>query len=220
MARLILVLLGKQGAGKGTQATRLAQTLSIPHVSTGDILRAAIREGTPLGLEVKAVLESGALVSDDLVNRLVAERLTQPDAVRGALFDGYPRTLNQAEALEEMLGDDGVKLCVDLEVPVELVTARLSARRVCSSCGAIYRASDPEGVSGRCSHCGGPVVQRADDQPAAIAERLAAYERDTAPLLDFYRDRGLLATVDGSRAPDEVTASIAAALSTRGLARS
>ena len=215
MARLILVVLGKQGAGKGTQCKRLAERYSIPHVSTGDMLRAAVKAGTPVGRDVAAVLEAGALVSDELVNRLVEERFTQPDAAGGALLDGFPRTFAQAEALEAILGEDGVKLCVNLDVPVELVTQRLSARRVCVDCGAIYTDTDPEAVSAVCSVCGGQVVQRADDQPEAIRSRLEVYERDTAPLLDFYRERGLLVSVDGSRAPDDVTADIVAVIGER-----
>ena len=215
MARLILVVLGKQGAGKGTQCKRLAERYSIPHVSTGDMLRAAVKAGTPVGRDVAAVLEAGALVSDELVNRLVEERFAQPDAAAGALLDGFPRTFAQAEALEAILGEDGVKLCVNLEVSVELVTRRLSARRVCVDCGAIYTDTDPEAVSGVCSNCGGQVVQRADDQPEAIRSRLEVYERDTAPLLDFYAERGLLVSVDGSLDPDEVTASILAVIDER-----
>ncbi len=215
MGRLILVVLGKQGAGKGTQCKRLAERYSIPHVSTGDMLRAAVKAGTPVGRDVAAVLEAGTLVSDDLVNRLVEERFTQPDAAGGALLDGFPRTFAQAEALETILGEDGVKLCVNLDVPVELVTQRLSARRVCVDCGAIYTDTDPEAVSGVCSVCGGQVIQRADDQPEAIRSRLEVYERDTAPLLDFYRERGLLVSVDGSRAPDDVTADIVAVIGER-----
>ena len=215
MGRLILVVLGKQGAGKGTQCKRLAERFQIPHVSTGDMLRAAVKAGTPVGRDVAAVLEAGALVSDDLVNRLVEERFTQPDAAGGALLDGFPRTFAQAEALETILGEDGVKLCVNLDVPVELVTRRLSARRVCVDCGAIYTDTDPEAVSGVCSVCGGQVIQRADDQPEAIRSRLEVYERDTAPLLDFYRERGLLVSVDGSRAPDDVTADIVAVIGER-----
>ena len=215
MGRLILVVLGKQGAGKGTQCKRLAERYSIPHVSTGDMLRAAVKAGTPVGRDGAAVLEAGTLVSDDLVNRLVEERFTQPDAAGGALLDGFPRTFAQAEALETILGEDGVKLCVNLDVPVELVTQRLSARRVCVDCGAIYTDTDPEAVSGVCSVCGGQVIQRADDQPEAIRSRLEVYERDTAPLLDFYRERGLLVSVDGSRAPDDVTADIVAVIGER-----
>ena len=217
-ARLNFVILGKQGAGKGTQCKRLSATYGIPHISTGDILRAAVKAATPLGQEVALVLESGALVSDDLVIKLVEERFKEPDAQRGGLLDGFPRTLAQAEALERLLGDDGIKLCINLDVPVELVTQRLSSRRVCQDCGAIYRDTNPEAISGVCSVCGGPVIQRADDQPDAIRARLEAYERDTEPLLAFYGTRGLLVSVDGSADPDEVTRAIEAVVHERGLA--
>jgi adenylate kinase len=215
--RVIIVVLGKQGAGKGTQCKRLAQHLSIPHVSTGDILRAAVRDQTPIGLEVSSILDAGQLVSDDLVNRLVQERFTEADAQRGALLDGYPRTDAQAEALDAILGDDGVKICINLDVPNDLVAARLSARRVCQECGAIYRDTDIEAISGTCTNCGGDVVQRADDMPEAIIKRLEAYERDTAPLLSFYDRRGLLVRVDGDQEPSEVTADILDALGERGI---
>jgi adenylate kinase len=217
-ARLNLVVLGKQGAGKGTQCKRLATTYEIPHISTGDILRGAVKAGTPLGREVASVLESGALVSDDLVIQLVKERFDEPDAQRGGLLDGFPRTLGQAEALEVLLGADGIKLCVNLDVPIELVTERLSSRRVCQECGAIYRDSDVEAISGTCSNCGGDVVQRDDDQPDAIRRRLETYERDTEPLLAFYESRGLLVTVNGDQSPDEVTEAIEKVVRDRGLA--
>ena len=216
--RVIIVVLGKQGAGKGTPCKRLAQSLAIPHVSTGDILRAAVRDRTPLGLEVEGVLAAGGLVNDELVGRLVRERFTEADALGGALLDGYPRNAAQAALLEEILGDDGIKLVLDLDVASELVAERLSARRVCQECGAIYRDSDIEAISGTCAHCGGDVVQRADDQPDAILKRLATYESDTAPLLAFYDDRGLLVHVNGGGEPDDVTAAVNAVLSERGLA--
>jgi adenylate kinase len=217
-ARLNLVVLGKQGAGKGTQCKRLAASYGIPHISTGDILRGAVKAGSPLGREVASVLDSGALVSDDLVIELVRERFEEPDAQPGGLLDGFPRTLGQAEALERILGDDGIKLCINLDVPIELVTQRLSSRRVCQECGAIYRDTDIEAISGTCTNCGGDVVQRADDQPEAIRKRLETYERDTEPLLAFYESRGLLVTVDGDQSPDEVTSAIEAIVHERGLA--
>ena len=217
-ARLNLVILGKQGAGKGTQCKRLAASHAIPHISTGDILRGAVKAGTPLGLKVASVLESGALVSDDLVIELVKERFEQPDAQHGGLLDGFPRTIGQAEALEALLGADGIKLCVNLDVPIELVTERLSSRRVCQECGAIYREGDVEAISGTCSICGGDVVQRDDDQPDSIRRRLETYERDTEPLLAFYETRGLLVTVNGDQSPDAVTEAIEKVVRDRGLA--
>jgi adenylate kinase len=216
-ARVIIVVLGKQGAGKGTQCKRLAQHLGIPHVSTGDILRAAVRDATPTGLEVSSILEAGQLVSDDIVNRLVKDRFNDADARGGALLDGFPRTASQAEALDEILGDDGVKICINLDVPSSLVAERLSSRRVCQECGAIYRDTDIEAISGTCSNCGGDVIQRADDLPEAILQRLEAYERDTAPLLSFYDGRGLLVRVDGDQDPQKVTAEILDVLSERGI---
>lgn len=215
--RLIVVLLGKQGAGKGTQCASLSEQYNIPHVSTGDILRAAVREGTPLGLQVKSVLDAGDLVSDDLVVALVQERFAQPDAQRGALLDGFPRTIGQATALDTMLADEPVSICINLDVPTALVVERLSRRRVCQECGAIYRADEPAGASGTCEKCGGDVIQRADDQPEAIQQRLDAYERDTAPLLDYYAAKDLVVTVDGNQTVEAVGAAVSKALAGRGL---
>lgn len=213
-----LVVLGKQGAGKGTQSQRLCEIYGLIHVSTGDILRGAVKAGTPLGLEVKSVLDAGALVSDDLVNRLVEERLAAPDAAPGAVLDGFPRTLAQAEALEGILGEAGIALVINVDVPDELVIARLSSRRLCQECGTIYKDTDPSAISGTCENCGGDVVQRSDDRPEAIQKRLELFERDTHPLLDFYGSRGLVVTVNGDQAVDQVTADIRAALAERGVA--
>lgn len=216
--RLNLIVLGKQGAGKGTQSTVLAEKYGVPHVSTGDILRNAVAAGSDLGKQVESILHAGDLVSDDLVNQLIRERFKEADAQKGVVLDGFPRTIGQAEALEEMLGDDGIKLCINLDVPTELVTQRLSSRRVCQECGMTYRDSDIEAISGTCSSCGGDVIQRTDDYPDAIRKRLETYERDTEPLLAFYGARGLLVTVDGDQRPDEVTAEITRVVHERGLA--
>jgi adenylate kinase len=215
--RLNLIILGKQGAGKGTQCSRLAAHYSIPHVSTGDILRAAIQADSPLGRSVAVILDEGSLVSDDLVIRLVEERFKEPDATDGALLDGFPRTIAQAEALEDLLGDDGIKLCIDLQVSTELATQRLSTRRVCQECGSIYNETDIEAISGTCSKCGGDVIQRADDYPEAIRKRLETYVRDTEPLLNFYEARGLLVSVNGEQSPDDVSLAIQSVISLRGL---
>ena len=216
--RLNLIILGKQGAGKGTQCKRLAARYSIPHVSTGDILRAAIQADSPLGRSVASILDSGALVSDDLVIKLIEDRFKEPDAHDGALLDGFPRTIAQAEALEDLLGNDGIKLCIDLDVPTELATQRLSTRRICQECGSIYNETDIEAISGTCSKCGGDVIQRADDHPDAIRKRLEAYERDTEPLRAFYKTRGLLVTVNGDQDPEDVTVAIQSVITLRGLA--
>jgi len=215
--RLNLVILGKQGAGKGTQCERLSARYSIPHVSTGDILRSAIQVDSSLGRSVASILDAGALVPDDVVIKLVEDRLEELDARGGALLDGFPRTIAQAEALEDLLGDDGIKLCINLEVPTELATQRLSTRRVCQECGSIYKETDVEAISGTCSKCGGDVIQRADDYPDAIRKRLEAYVRSTEPLLAFYEARGLLVTVNGDQKPDDVTVAIQSVISLRGL---
>jgi adenylate kinase len=216
--RLNLIVLGKQGAGKGTQSTVLSEKYGVPHVSTGDILRNAVKAGTELGQRVASILEAGDLVSDDIVNQLVRERFEESDARVGLLLDGFPRTIGQAEALEEMLGADGIKLCINLDVPIELVTQRLSSRRVCQECGTTYKDTDIEAISGTCSNCGGDVIQRTDDYPEAIRTRLMNYEKDTEPLLAFYGARGLLVTVDGDQSPDEVTDEIMKLVHERGLA--
>jgi adenylate kinase len=217
-SRLNLIVLGKQGAGKGTQSTALSEKYGIPHVSTGDILRNAVKAGSELGRQVASILEAGDLVSDDIVNQLVEERFKEPDAQGGVLLDGFPRTIGQAEALEAMLGADGIKLCINLDVPIELVTQRLSSRRVCQECGTTYKDTDIEAISGTCSNCGGDVIQRTDDYPEAIRTRLMNYERDTEPLLAFYGSRGLLVTVDGDQSPEEVTEEIMRLVRERGLA--
>jgi adenylate kinase len=216
-ARLNLVVLGKQGAGKGTQSQRLAERYALAHISTGDILRAAVQAGSALGREVKSVLDSGRLVTDDLVNKLVEARLNEPDAAKGCVLDGFPRTIGQAEALEEILGSGGVKLCISIDLPNELVLRRLSSRRVCQECGTTYQDSDVAAISGTCEVCGGDVVQRSDDQPEAIKKRLENFERDTVPLLSFYASRGVLVSVDGDQSIDEVSSAIEAVLHARGL---
>jgi len=216
-SRLNLVVLGKQGAGKGTQCKYLSARYAIPHISTGDMLREAIKDNTPLGQQVAAVLEAGALVSDDLIIALINDRLHQPDAANGALLDGCTRTIGQARALEDELGPTGLDLVLYIDVPTDLVIERLSARRVCQECGETYNVNDVSAVSGTCEKCGGDVVQRNDDQPEAIAKRLAAYERDTTPLLGFYEERGLLETINGDQKVEQVTADIEAALARRGL---
>lgn len=198
-----LVFLGAPGAGKGTTAKLLAQAEGQPQISTGDILRAAVSARTELGLQAEACMSRGELVPDALVLRLVEQRLRAPDCARGFLLDGFPRTVPQAEALEVLLAKlgVGVDFAVNLTVPRELIMLRLTTRRTCSNpaCQAIYNLrTKPTAVAGRCDLCGAPVVQRADETEEAIAKRLDAYERQSAPLVGFYRARGLLFEVDGT----------------------
>jgi adenylate kinase len=204
-----VVLLGKQGAGKGTQASRLSQRYEVPHLATGDIFRAAIRSGSAAGLQVKAYVEAGELVPNDVVIGVVQEALAEggPAQRAGFILDGFPRTVPQAEALEKILAPRTLDVVIDLAIATEAVLPRLESRRVCVDCGAVYNAIDnrPQ-VDGVCDRCGGRVVQREDDTAAAIRRRLALYEHETAPLVAWYRDAGLIETVDADGTPDEVTA--------------
>lgn len=200
-----LLILGKQGAGKGTQASRLSADFGIPHISTGDMFRAAIREGTAFGRKAKGFIDRGELVPDDVVIGLVAERLTQDDALtHGFLLDGFPRTRSQAEELERVLEPERLDAAIDVEVPTAVVLERLSGRRVCVECGAPYHVDAPPRNDWRCDVDGGAVVQRDDDTEAAISRRLELYERETGPLIDFYGERGVLVPVDGVGTVDEV----------------
>jgi adenylate kinase len=201
----LIVILGKQGAGKGTQCPLLAARYGVPHVATGDMLRAAVRSGSELGTKVRTLMDEGHLVPDHVITEVVEHRLAEPDCGKGAILDGYPRTEAQALALDGIAGSRGIARCIVLDVPTDLVVARLSARRVCSSCGTVY-AADPPPAPTVCTVCGGSVVQRPDDVAEVIAERLAAYEHETAPLLVHYEGRGLLSRVDGEGSVDEVFA--------------
>lgn len=200
-----LVMLGKQGAGKGTQCTRLSHHFVIPHISTGDMLRAAARAGTEFGLLAKRYMDAGDLVPDEVITGVVGERIDEPDAKgRGFLLDGFPRTTGQAESLSSMLSPGDLDLVIDLDVPTELVLKRLASRRVCSVCGANYSLMERPKHDWICDVCGGEVIQRDDDTEAAIQRRLDLYESQTAPLIDYYADREKLATVNGVGDPDEV----------------
>ena len=207
----LIVVLGKQGAGKGTQCPRLAERYGVPHVATGDMLRSAIRSGSELGKKIRKLMDEGHLVPDEVISEVVAHRLAQPDCERGAILDGYPRTETQAETLDELAGQPGIRRCIVLDVPTPIVVARLSSRRVCASCGTVYSADPMPGPS-VCTVCGGRVIQRADDTAEAISERLAAYERETKPLLDHYQMRGQLTHVDGLGTVDEVFARLVAVI--------
>jgi adenylate kinase len=199
------VVLGKQGAGKGTQCVRLSHHYVVPHISTGDMLRAEVKARSDLGLRAKAAMDRGELISDDLIMEMVGQRLGERDVRRGFVLDGCPRTTTQAEQLEELLSPDRLDLVLNLEVPTSAVLRRLAGRRVCVDCGANYSVTSPPTTPWICDVCGGEVVQRQDDTEEAIARRLELYERQTAPLIDWYRARKLLASVNGVGSPDAVT---------------
>jgi adenylate kinase len=201
-----LVIFGKQGAGKGTQAARLSRHYVIPHISTGDMFRAAVRERTEFGRKADTFMKAGELVPDEVVIGVVRERLERDDTrARGFLLDGFPRSLPQAEALEEMLGDRGIDLVINLEVPTDVVLKRLAGRRVCEDCGTNYSVNAPPTVDWICDVCGGKVVLRDDDTEEAIARRLLLYEEQTEPLIAWYLAKDKLATVDGDAPLDDVT---------------
>jgi adenylate kinase len=197
-----IVLLGAPGAGKGTQAQKLIDAHGIPQISTGDILRAAVAAGTPLGLEAKRYMDSGELVPDEVVIGLVKSRLAEPDAEKGFILDGFPRTTAQAEALDTELTALGkaIDSAIAITVDPEVIVARLTSRRVCRTCGAITNAS----MGATCPKCGGELYQRDDDNEATVRNRLDVYERSTAPLIDHYRAQGFLHEIDGDRPVDVV----------------
>ena len=204
-----IVLIGAPGSGKGTQAVRLAERYRIPHVSTGDILRASVRAGTPLGKQVESIVASGALVRDGLITALVRERLTQPDAKRGVVLDGFPRTVAQAEALDGILG--GAPLIIALiAVDNDAIVKRLSSRRVCESCSITQSVSDVTGQAEPCPYCGGNLIRRADDAPETVRRRLETYAALAGPIVAYYRARPGFGEVDGLQNPNAVTAALAA----------
>jgi len=200
-----LVILGRQGAGKGTQCVRLSRHFVVPHISTGDMLGAAVREQTPLGKQAKEIMDSGGLVGDDVMIGIVAERLKRADAeTRGYILDGFPRTVAQADALDEIAGAKPIDVVIDLHVDRDVVLQRITARRVCRDCGTNYTATGNERQPWICEVCGGDVTQRADDHPDAVNRRLDLYEEQTAPLIEHYKATARLAVVDGVGALDEV----------------
>jgi adenylate kinase len=201
-----LVVLGKQGAGKGTQCTRLSHHYVVPHVSTGDMLRAHVKSRTALGERARELMDQGELVPDELIMEMVGHRLEERDARgRGFILDGAPRTIRQAKMLEEQLAPVRLDLVMNLDVPTHVVLRRLAARRVCVDCGTNYSVSQLPLIQGTCDVCGGEVIQREDDTEEAIRRRLELYERQTRPLLDFYAQANLLVTVNGFGTPDVVT---------------
>ena len=206
-----MILLGAPGAGKGTQAERLCKVLEIPTISTGNILRAAVKNGTPTGLKAKAFMVAGKLVPDEVIIGIITERLAEDDCKNGYILDGVPRTIAQAEAMEKAgINFDAV---VSIEVADEVIMERMSGRRVCESCGASYHlVAVPPKVAGVCDSCGGKLVQRKDDAPETVKDRLAVYHKETEPLKDFYAQRGLLKSVENQPSVEATTAAILKAL--------
>ncbi len=210
-----IILLGPPGAGKGTQAKRLIDKYSIPQVSTGDMLRAALKAGTPLGLEAKKFMDQGALVPDSVVIGLVKERIQQPDAAKGYMLDGFPRNVSQAEALDKMLGELGQKIdhVVCIEVPSGELMGRLTGRRTCRNCGAGYHVMfDPPKAAGICDKCGGELYQRDDDNEATVGSRLNVYDGQTKPLIEYYQGQSKLRPINGVGDMNDIFTRIAAVL--------
>ena len=211
-----LIILGRQGAGKGTQCVRLSRHYVVPHISTGDVLRAAVREGTELGTMAKEIMDAGGLVPDEIMIGIVRERLAKPDAdTRGDILDGFPRTVAQAEALDMITAEKPIHVAIDLDVPREIVLDRISSRRVCRDCGTNYTAGPVEPSPWICDVCGGDVTQRADDTPESVNRRLDLYETQTSPLIDHYSKLGMLAVVNGVGHPDHVFKRLCDAIESR-----
>lgn len=206
-----IIMLGAPGAGKGTQAKQIADKYSIPHISTGDIFRANIKNGTELGKKAKQYMDQGALVPDELTCDLVMDRIQQDDCKNGFVLDGFPRTIPQAEALDAALGKINEKMdyAIDVDVPDENIVNRMSGRRACLNCGATYHLiSIPPKVEGICDRCGSEIVLREDDKPETVQKRLKVYHEQTQPLIDFYAKKGILKEVDGTMDMNDVFAAI------------
>ena len=202
-----IIMLGAPGAGKGTQAKRIAQRYGIPHVSTGDIFRANIKNGTELGMKAKAYMDAGNLVPDEITIGMLLDRIHEADCEKGYVLDGFPRTIPQAESLTAALKERGEKMdyAIDVDVPDENIINRMSGRRACLACGATYHiAYNPPKKEGVCDQCGEPLVLRKDDKPETVKNRLEVYHQQTQPLIDYYKKEGILAQVDGTQSMDQV----------------
>ena len=202
-----LIFLGPPGAGKGTQAEKISELYGIAHISTGDMLRSQMREGTPLGAEAKGYIDRGELVPDELIVAMVAERIKEEDCANGFLLDGFPRTVSQAEALN---GISDIDMVIDIAVPAERLMERIGGRRMCSGCGAGYHTSSYH--KDTCEKCGASLYIRDDDRPETVKHRITVYERQTKPLIDYYREKGNLSRVHGDNTPDRVFDDVAAAI--------
>lgn len=210
-----IIMLGAPGAGKGTQAKKIAEKYQIPHISTGDIFRSNIKEGTELGMKAKAFMDQGALVPDELTIGMLMDRIQKEDCVSGYVLDGFPRTIPQAESLTAALGERGQKIdyAVNVDVPDENIINRMSGRRACLNCGATYHiVYKPSKVEGICDVCGDKLVLRDDDKPETVKKRLSVYHDQTQPLIDYYEKAGVLANVDGTQDMEKVFSDIAAVL--------
>jgi adenylate kinase len=210
---LNLIILGPPGAGKGTQAERFARARGIPKISTGDMLREAVKAGTEVGLRAKAIMDRGELVNDDVMVGIVRERLDRPDARPGFILDGFPRTVAQAKALDGLMHGRAPLIVIDVAVPETDLVRRLSSRMVCEDCGTNAEGLDSaEIATARCARCGGRLKQRTDDDDAVVRERLKVYRRDTQPLVDYYQVRPTFRAVNGAQSPDRVAADLAEAV--------
>lgn len=210
-----IILMGPPGAGKGTQAAELVKAFDIPHISTGDMFRAAIAEGTALGKEAKSYMDAGKLVPDEVTIGIVRERLAKDDCKKGFILDGFPRTIEQADALTGILKELGLALTrvLNINVPAEDLIERAVGRRICKTCGATYHTKfNPPKKEGICDNCGSKLVSRADDNAETMKNRLSVYEASTRPLIDYYKQAGLYTEVDGRQAIDKVTADLVKAL--------
>ena len=209
--KMKIIMLGAPGAGKGTQAKMIADKYSIPHISTGDIFRANIKNGTELGQKAKTYMDQGLLVPDELTCDLVVDRISQDDCANGFILDGFPRTIPQAECLTDALAklEQSMDYAIDVDVPDENIVTRMSGRRACLSCGATYHiVYNPTKEEGKCDRCGNEIVLRADDQPETVQKRLTVYHEQTQPLIDYYKGQGILKTVDGTQPLDTVFSDI------------
>jgi len=210
-----IILLGAPGAGKGTQAAMLTEALGVPHVASGDLFRSALQKKTPLGLEAKKYMDQGLLVPDEVTIAMVRERLALPDCQEGVILDGFPRTLEQAKALDAALAEEGrtIDKVLYIKVPNEELVARLSGRWICRDCQAVYHTiTNPPQQAGRCDACGGELYQRSDDRPETVRRRLEVYFEQTMPLIEYYAERGVLTEVNGDQSIAEVQAALIEAL--------